>query len=283
MWIWMALASACLLGVYDVAKKKALKTNGVLWILFGATLLTTLILSPCLSAGSSRDHLMLMAKACIVTISWVSGLAALNHIPITTASTIKATRPMIVVLFSIILFGERLNIWQWTGVAIVIISMYLLSRSSKKEGISFATNKGVFLMVISVLSGAASALYDKYVISLLEPLFVQSWTNLYITIILAVILLVKWLKEKEAFAKFKWDWTIVLIGVFITISDCLYFFAIKQEGSLLSMISLIRRCSVIITFILGGIVFKEHNLRSKGITLGVLMVGMALLMYGSSI
>lgn len=283
MWIWMALASACLLGVYDVAKKQALKRNGVLWILLGATAITTLLMSPFLTAGSPKDHLMLMAKACLVTISWVSGLAALNHLPITTASTIKATRPMIVVLFSIILFGERLNIWQWCGVAMVLVSMFMLSRSSKKEGVSFATNRGIAYMVISVVSGAASALYDKYVISLLEPLFVQSWTNLYITILLGLIILFKWLTDKKGFQGFHWDWMILLIAVLITISDCIYFFAIKQEGSLLSVISLIRRCSVIITFVLGAIIFKENNIRSKAAALGVLMAGIVLLMYGSSI
>ena len=279
----MALASAVLLGVYDVFKKKALKNNGVLWILFGATAITTLIMSPFLSAGSARDHLMLVAKAAIVTVSWVSGLAALGQLPITTASTIKATRPMIVVLFSIILFGEKLNAWQWAGVAIVIVSMFLLSRSSKKEGVDFATNKGVIYMLISVLSGAGSALYDKKIIASLEPLFVQSWTNLYITLMLALVILCQWLFSKKSYVKFRWDWLILVIALFITVSDCLYLFAIKQEGSLLSVVSLLRRCSVIITFVLGAIVFKEHNIRSKAAVLTVLFAGMVLLMYGSSI
>lgn len=283
MWIWMALVSACLLGVYDVAKKQALKRNGVLWVLLGATAMTALIMSPCLSSGSLHDHLLLVIKAFIVTISWVSGLAALNYIPITTASPIKATRPVIVVLFSIILFGEHLNLWQWAGVVTVIAAMFLLNRSSKKEGIDFSSNRGIAYMVISVLSGAFSALYDKHIIAILEPLFVQSWTNVYITVLLALVILFRKAVWPDRHQKFHWDWTIIIIAALITISDCLYFFAIKQEGSLLSVVSLIRRGSVLITFVLGALVFKEHNIRSKAVTLGILLCGIVLLMFGSSI
>jgi hypothetical protein len=46
-------------------------------------------------------------------------------------------------------------------------------------------------MGISVLTGVASALYDKYIMKGMEPMFVQSWTNLFITIILALCVLVK--------------------------------------------------------------------------------------------
>lgn len=283
MWLWLSLGSACLLGVYDIAKKQALKKNGVLEVLLGATALSAVFLSPFLTAGPLADHLKLIFKAIIVSASWISGLAALNYLPITTASTLKASRPMLVVLFSIILFGERLNIWQWGGVVLVIAALFLLSRSSKSEGIKFSSNKGILYMVISILTGSGSALYDKHILMSLEPLFVQSWANIYITVVLALCILVRNLSAPQKRVKFKWDWAIVLIAVFISISDCMYFYAVDNPDALLSVISLIRRCSVIITFSLGAVLFKEHNIRSKALSLGILLVGMTLLLLGSSI
>ena len=111
----MALASAVLLGVYDVAKKSALKRNGVYFILLLATALSALFVSPFLTLGNGPDHLRLIFKAVLVTASWVSGMIALQLLPITTVSTFKTSRPMFVVLFSILLFGERLNWQQWTS------------------------------------------------------------------------------------------------------------------------------------------------------------------------
>ena len=281
MWLWLSVGSALLLGIYDVAKKQALKRNGVYWILLSATALTTLFLSPFLSAGPFQDHLRLMVKAVLVTVSWVSGLKAMECLPLTTVSTIKASRPMFVVIFSILLFGERLNLLQWLGVAVVMTALFLSSRSKRHETDKKTSAKGITLMIISVLSGAASALWDKHIMQHMEPLFVQSWTNLYVTILLAILLLVQYLTDKERFQPFAWDWRILLISVFITVADAMYFFAVKQPDALLSIISMIRRCSVLITFLGGVLILKEGHVRDKALDMVLMMAGVALLLWGS--
>lgn len=281
MWIWLTVCSALLLGFYDIAKKKALQKNGVLWILLCSTALTALFLSPFLSAGSLQDHLRLMLKACLVSSSWISGLAAMKQLPLTTASTMKASRPMFVVMFSIILFGERLNLLQWAGMLLVVGALLFLGHSSRKDGIRFSRSRGIFWMMLSVLTGAASALYDKHIIHSMQPLFVQSWANLYITALLALVMLGKYLWDKDSPGRFRPDPMLLAIAVLITVSDALYFFAIKQDGALLSVISMIRRSSVVITFIGGALLFKEHNIRDKALDLGIMLAGLALLLYAS--
>ena len=278
----MTLGSALLLGIYDIFKKQALRNNGVLWVLLGATLTSVLLLCPFLTAGTWSDHWHLMLKAAIVTTSWVSGMIGLKLLPITTVSTLKASRPFFVVLFSILIFGERLNAWQWAGVALALLALTLLSVSSKKEGISFARSKGVAAMAVSILAGVASALYDKHIIAGMEPLFVQSWGNVYIAALLAICILVKALRDGEGREKFHWDWMLLVIGVFITGADMLYFFSLKQDGALLSVISLVRRCSVVVTFALGAAIFKENKIKEKALDLIILLIGMAFLVIGSS-
>ncbi len=277
----MTLGSALMLGIYDVFKKQALKNNSVLWVLLAATALSTLFLSPFLSSGPVEDHLRLVLKAVLVTTSWVSGLIGLKLLPITTVSTLKASRPFFVVLFSIVLFGEQLNGWQWAGVALALLALTLLSGASKKEGIDFSKSKGVAAMAVSILAGVASALYDKKVVASMDPLFLQSWCNFYITVLLALCILFKSLRDKENRERFKWDWMLVVIAVFITGADMLYFFALKQDGALLSVISLMRRCSVVVTFVVGAIVFKEKNLKAKSLDLAILLAGIVCLVLGS--
>lgn len=281
MWVWLSVCSAFLLGIYDVEKKQALKKNSVLWVLLGATAMSALFLCPFLSRGPLEDHLSLVLKAVLVSSSWISGLVALKLLPLTTASTIKASRPMFVVIFSIILFGERLSLLQWGGVVLVMAALFLLARSSKKEGISFTSDKGIAWMVVSVLTGAASALYDKHILGHLQPMFVQSWTNVYITVVLGILILLKYLRYKPGFQGFRWDWRLPLIAVLITISDAFYFYAVKDEGALLSVISMIRRSSVVITFIFGALLFKENHIKDKAVDLAVLLAGLALLLFAS--
>ena len=282
MWLTLAICSALLLGVYDVAKKGALKRNGVMWILLCSTTLSTLFLSPFFSSGSLSGHLCLVLKAVLVSASWITGMLALKMLPITTVSTFKASRPVFVLLFSILIYGERLNAWQWGGAILTIAAIWMLSRSSKREGIAFARSRGVLYMSLAVLTGVGSALWDKHILTFLEPLFVQSWTNLYITVILGICLLVQRAREGERFKPLEWDWMLLLIAVIITAADFLYFKALHSEGAMLSVISLIRRASVIVTFALGAILFRERNIGSKAAALAVMLLGMALIVIGTA-
>ena len=191
MWLLLAVLSAILLGLYDVAKKQALRKNGVLTVLLVATAFSTLFLCPFLRVGPLKDHLQLLLKAVLVTASWVSGLAALKLLPLTTVSTFKGSRPVFVVLFSVLIFGEKLDWMQWLGVAIVLGALFLLGHTSRKDAPAKVRRVGFIYLGISILTGVASALYDKHIMSALEPLFVQSWTNLFITLLLALCVLVR--------------------------------------------------------------------------------------------
>ena len=285
MWLYLALGSAFLLGLYDVAKKQAVSKNGVLSVLLLATALSTLLLSPCLFIykGTLSEHLALMLKGVIVTTAWISGMVGLKLLPITTASMIKASRPFFVVLLSILIFGERLNWQQWTGVGLALLSLTLLSLGSRSESGSPSYSKGVTAMVISVVAGVGSALYDKVIMSTLQlhPLFVQSWSNFYIVICLALCIALRLLAGRRESTPLRWDWTLLLIAVLITAADMLYFVALHQEGALLSIISLIRRCAVIVTFAVGAIFFKEKKIKAKAFDLAILLAGMVFLLLGS--
>ena len=299
MWIWLALISAVMLGFYDVAKKYALKRNGIYFVILAATAFSTLFLCPFLSAGPAAYHLKIAVKALIVTVTWLSGMEALRLLPITTVSTFKASRPMFVVLFSIIIFGERLNVWHWLGVAAVAVALWLLGAASGKEGFRFGSGRGFWALVISMATGVASALWDKYIIKsfvfdgplspvyaalpaeLQVPLFLQAWTNLYITAILAVIVAVKAIREGSAREHFRWDWALLAIAVLVTLSDAVYFLAISQEGSLLSVIALVRRFSIVVTFVVGAIIFREGKIKGKSVALAFMIAGILLLMFGS--
>ena len=281
MWALLAVFSAVLLGLYDVAKKKALQQNGVIAVLLVATALSTLFVSPFLSIGPAKDLLRLVLKAVLVTLSWISGMIGLKLLPLTTVSTIKGSRPVFVVLFSILLFGEKLNWMQWVGIAIVLAALWLLGRTSKKDGTVKARRTGFIFMGVSIVTGVASALYDKHIISGMEPMFVQSWTNLFITFILAIIVGIKALIDGEKREKIRWDWMLLVVAVLITGADALYFFALKQPGALLSVISVVRRASVLVTFIFGAIIFKESNVKAKALNMLLLATGVVILLLGS--
>ncbi|MBO4466238.1 MAG: EamA family transporter [Bacteroidales bacterium] len=282
MWLWLALLSALLLGFYDITKKQALAKNGPIEVLFAATAISTLLLSPCffLYSGPLQHHLMLVAKAVLVSASWISGMYALKLLPITTVSPLKATRPFFVVLLSLLIFGEKLNALQYAGVALALASIALTSFSGRRDPAGQGGRKGYVAIAVSIAAGVASALYDKHIMVQMHPLFVQSWTNLYITVVVGLYLLVMRGVSRSS-AKFRWDWILLLTAVLITGADMAYFFALGSEGALLSVISIVRRASVLVTFVFGALIFKEKNLGGKSLALVILLAGMVCLMLGT--
>ena len=102
-----------------------------------------------------------VVKAVIVLSSWVCGYYAMKHLPLTIVGPINATRPVMTLVGALLIYGESLNLWQWAGVLLAIVSFFLLSRSGKKEGICFSHNGWICLLVIAAFLGAISGLYDK--------------------------------------------------------------------------------------------------------------------------
>ena len=297
MWLAFALVSALFLGLYDVAKKQSLKENAVIPVLWFNTLFCSLLMLPftLLSAttGVLNDsiffvptagwelHRLLMLKAFIVLGSWIFGYFGMKHLPITLFGPINATRPIIVLLGGLLLFGERLNLYQWIGVIIAVISFYMLSVSGKKEGISFTHNKWVFCVIMATVLGAVSALFDKYLLGRFNNMFVQAWSNFYQLALMTVILFTMWWPTRKHTTPFQWKWPIIFIAVFLTLADYAYFVSLAQSASMVSIVSMIRRSSVIVSFLCGALLFHEKNLKSKVIDLILVLLGLFFLLIGS--
>jgi transporter family protein len=73
----------------------------------------------------------------------------------------------------------------------------------------------------------------------------------------------------------------MLIGITLTVADFIYFWALSQDGSLISIISTVRRGSVIVSFSLGAIIFKEKNIKIKALILAGILAGIGLIIWGS--
>lgn len=297
MWLLLAFLSATLLGFYDVFKKKSLKDNAVLPVLFLNTLFSSLIFLPFILLSASSDvlvgtmfdvpvvgweaHKFIIIKSFIVLSSWIFGYFGMKHLPLTIVGPINATRPVMVLVGAMLVFGERLNLYQWIGVLLAVLSFFMLSRSGKKEGIDFRHNKWIFFIVLAAVTGAVSGLYDKYLMKQLPPMVVQSWYNVYQVFIMCPILALLWWPKRKTSTPFRWDWAIPLISIFLSAADFAYFYALSYDDSMISIVSMVRRGSVIVSFLFGALLFREKNLKSKAVDLVLVLIGMLFLYWGT--
>jgi len=289
MWWLLSFASAALLGCYDSFKKISLKDNAVIPILFLNTLISTCLLIPLMiytGFGSWEVQKWIILKSVIVLSSWLAGYYAMKHLPLTLVGPVNATRPVLVLLGAVLLFGERLNLLQSIGVGLAILAYFLMRINGKKEGIVFYKNRWIFCLIFAVLMGAISGLYDKYLMSPdnglgLDRLQVLSWFMFYQFLMMLVLLLVIWYPTRERTTPFQWRWSIPFISIFLVAADFLYFQALSQPGALIAVISMIRRGSVLVSFLIGAFFLKEKNIRAKAFDLFLLVISMLFLYYGS--
>lgn len=302
MWLTLALLSALFLGLNEAAKKSALNDNAVIpvlaasiWIgalffvplqllslLFPETMHGTILYVPTVSAAAHRAILL---KAVIVLGSWVFGFFATKHLPLTISASVKATRPVFVVLGAVLLFGERLSAVQWLGVAAVLGALLVLSNLDKRDGKNDRETPKrkrlwLYFLIVSTLLGAASALWDKFLIARYDRLAVQAYTGYYQSAMMAVLLLTMWYPRRRQTTPFRWRGSIFLTALLLTVADFLYFFALSDPDALLSVVSTIRRSGVVVTFVAGILLFKERQIGVKAAILAVVLAGVVALYFG---
>ena len=304
MWLILAFLSAASLGCYDSFKKEALDNNAVIPVLFLNTLFGMLIFLPFIflssytpllkdtsflvATGGWEAHKYIVLKSAIVLLSWLFGYFGMKHLPITIVGPINATQPVMVLVGALLFFGEHLNIWQWIGVILAIISFFMLSRSGRKEGIDFKHDKWIYFVVLSVMLGAISGLYDKYLMAApaeggvgLDRMMVQSWYNIYQCGMMLAVLLLFWWPIRHRTTPFYWHRSIIFVSIFLSLADFIYFYALALPGAMISIVSMIRRGSVVVSFLFGALFFHERNLKSKVVDLTLVLLGMIFLYIGT--
>lgn len=294
-WLILTIFSAFFLGVYEVTKKQALRDNAVWLVLLFGTFSSAIIFIPVVLLSkwgvipatgfiyvpviTFQEHLLILLKTVIVLTSWVFSYFSLKHLPLTIASPIRATAPVWTLLGALIIYKERLTPVQWTGLLLTFLFFYLFSVAGSREGISFKNNRWIWFAILGTLFASASALFDKFLIRSVDRMAVQAYFSIYQVVLLSPLVFVI-RRTMSNPLPLVWRWSIPLIGVFLVIADFLYFYALDFEDSLISVVSIMRRGSVIVSFVFGALLFREKNITRKAFLLAGILAGLIILILG---
>ena len=302
MWTILAFISALCLGFYDISKKIALRDNKVVDVLTLSICVSALLLSiplwlsrlcPEMMTGTHfyvptldlQAHLYTVLKSVIVLSSWVFAYISLKHLPLSVVSPAQATRPMWTLVGALLLFGERLNTWQWIGVLLAIGTIFVLSfknRSSLMHPTNSADNRYYVALALAILIGACSGLYDKYLMRRYDHNAVQVYYTFYQAIMMIIVWLIANHKSKiKNLKSIKNSWVIVLISLFLIVSDNVYMLALRDPDSLIAVVSTIRRGGAVIGFAYGLIFLKEPDPWRKVVSMIGICAGLICLAIGS--
>jgi len=310
MWTVFAFISALCLGCYDVSKKIALRSLPVLSVLTVSIIFSAIILavplclstySPELMSGTPffvpqldlEAHLYTLLKSVIVLSSWVFAYISLKHLPISVVSPMQATRPMWTLIGALLLFDERLNGWQWAGVLLAIGSIFVFSFRERREVRRDGEDKWYYIcLALAILIGACSGLYDKYLMRRYDHNAVQVWYTFYQAAMMIVTFAVINAIDKRRCDEGQWSrlrsvspktiLPVLLISVFLVISDNVYMLALRDPDSMIAVVSTIRRGGAVIGFAYGLLFLHESNPWRKVLCMIGICAGLICLAIGAA-
>ena len=287
-WTAWILLSSFFLALYDLAKKAGVRDNAVLPVLLCSTCcgcaafivgISVCGKLPAVFANTNEQVLLLAAiKSVIVATSWVFTFYALRTLPITIATPIRASAPALVFIAAFFLYGEIPSWIQAIGMLAVFGGYFVFSWAGKHEGIDFFRNKAVWSAIAGAGFSALSSIWDKYVFQVraMPVETVQFFFQVGLVCVYALILSGQRLL-KLPHDRFEFRFTIPFVGILLAAADWLYFKGLAVPEAPISVGSLLRRFSVVLTFVLGARFFHETNLKRKALALAAILVGVILL------
>ncbi|MBL9215955.1 MAG: DMT family transporter [Opitutaceae bacterium] len=296
-WITASLVSAFFIGCYELSIKHAVRDNAVLPVLFFANVCSAAVWGGLLGVAAAApgllppvlvttpptagQHLLLFGKSALVAASWIFSYFALKHLPVTLASPVRATGPVWTLLAALLVLGERPTWLEGVGVGVTLGSFLLLSSAGRREGVHFHRDRWFGFLVAGTLLGAASALYDRYLLGRLgfSAATVQCWFSVYLAVIflpLAVGWRLRWWPRHE----FHWRGSILLVSLMLLVADFIYFGALRHPDAMVSLVASFRRGSTLVAFAGGLLLFGEAWSGRKLVAVLGVLAGIVLTLLG---
>ncbi len=278
IWLWLTLASGVLLGFYDIFKKKSLEKIPVLNVLALYSVFSFLLVSYELNNAISINKVSLLItliKALVIFLSWTLGFTAIKHLPISVISPFGTLSPVFTIFLGVFILNESLEFKQAIGIFVMLLSYYFIGMTGKAEIKGLFRNKYLYLMIGSSLLSAVSAMLDKIILKKVNSGQMQFWFCFFVMVMYVGAYLFDRLKSKTKIP-LKFSVFIPLTSLFLVLSDKIYFLAVEASDSKISLILPLRKSSIIISAIVGGLLFREKNILKKFVCIAVLLIGIVI-------
>lgn len=273
LWIFFILIYGIFKGLREALKKKNMQTNSVMEVLFFYTLFAFFMVIPFsrdIFSLSFRAHLVILFKAFVIFVGWICAMNSIKRLPISLYSVTDMMRMVFAILLGVIVLNESISVNQGIGIVLVITGVTLvnvLSRRGSDEKPKFYL---ILLVAISCFLNSIAEMTDKWLLSsnITERWFLgteivkteqmQFWYMLYLAAFYGLYILIK--REKVDVKKCVKNPYIWLMSFLFIVADRVMFIANTYPNSTVVVMTLIKQSSVLVSILLGKLIFKEKNI-----------------------
>lgn len=271
LWIILSLMTALAVAVRDISVKsysRGLKTFEIavlelLWSLPLFALGFLLVPVPDIKEGFWQAFFISIP---LNTVPYLLYILAIRLSPISLTVPFLSFTPVFMIFTGFVILGESINIWGGIGILLIVAGSYVLNYDKTKKGFfkplaALFHEKGSWIMLIVAFLYSFAAVIGKKAIVLSSALY---FSYFFFTVFNSLILLLLFIVKRESFQvvtrnKAKGVWLgglfmshLTTHGLAIAISTAVYMIAIK-------------RCSILISVLLGFLILKETDIKSRGL------------------
>lgn len=268
IWMLLVLTYGLLKGGREIAKKKALKKNTVIEVLFFYTLLSFLMVTPDIKVAVHTDPaklLPILLKSFVIFIAWMCSFYAIKKLPISVVGILDMSRVLFATFLGYIYLSETPSTVKIIGLIFVCAGLLALkwgkkfgSKDAEKEEIKA---KYVALVLLSCVLNAVSGFLDKILMKDLKSGELQFWYMLFLVAFYGIYILISKTKiNVKSLLKNYWVWA---LSIMFVIADRCLFIANSYPESEVTIMTLLKQAGCIVTILGGKFIFKEKNITYK--------------------
>jgi len=207
-----------------------------------------------------RDYLTLFASGVIaIAISDTFLLMALNRLGAGIMAILDCLYAPFIVLFAFVILGERLGVWQWAGLALVIAGVLIAARHEPPRGTTARQIlMGTLFGVIAMATVALGIVIAKPVLNRSPVLWATTMRQIGALIAMVPVALV--LPERRQIAGLfrpAWNWRYSVPATLIGSYLALIFWIAGMKYSLAGPAAILNQTSSIYVLIFASIFLKE--------------------------
>ncbi|MBQ8393154.1 MAG: DMT family transporter [Clostridia bacterium] len=289
LWILLILLYGIFKGIREALKKKATQSHTIMEVLFFYTLFAFLITIPFsrdIFSLSLRAHLVILFKAFVIFLAWICAMSSIKRLPISLYCVTDMSRMVFAILLGVLFLNESINMTQGIGICLVILGVTLVNLLSKKGSGEKPRIYLLFLVLVSCFLNSIAEITDKWLLSpkitdrwflgteIVATEQMQFWYMLYLAAFYGLFILIR--KEKVDFKKCVKSPYIWLLSLLFVVADRAMFIANTYENSTVVVMTLIKQSSVLVTILLGKLVFKEKNVAKRALCALLVVAGIVI-------
>lgn len=273
----LILLSGVLIGISALIEKATLKKEHSVAYATSVALIAaiiSLIFIPFIDLNISiLDIFLLYIVSLLSTTTAILAAKVYKHGNISVVSPILSSIPQfIIIVLALAFLNEKLSPIKYISIAVIIIATYFLISNKNKKFKSFDKKYYIYILIILTLLMAIGATILKYLLFSIQPLTYLLFLSVFTAINGIVYMQIKFGGLREIVKNtIYYKYPIIAIAIITVTYRLLYYVALVNTFVSIAY-PLRNTLNILITVILGGIIFGEKNIKRKLLLSIILMI-----------